>query len=200
LGFSSGGREERVPTPDGGQEVVSARFIHPKDAITELREGKLTFMPPQYYLLWTLASILQGRENTSAQRDQVATLSSGPFGQMVVNPQMMTTRDKQGRIILTFEGDETRGGFKGRLHRILMGSSKDVGLFTLSVFLSLKVFPRFQTKLFSSVTLTFLRRSRNLFQGMRSCKKSFEVSSIAQATIEIYLTFATCRLLHGDTG
>jgi hypothetical protein len=128
-------------------------------------------MPPQYYLLWTLASILQGRENTSAQRDQVATLSRGPFGQMVVNPQMMSTRDEQGRIILTFEGDETRGGSKGRLHRILMGSSKDVGFFTLCVFLSLKVFPRFQTKPFSSVTLTSLRISRNLYQCMRSYKE-----------------------------
>lgn len=41
------------------------------------------------------------------------------FGHMVINPRRLPLRaeDAEGRTILTYEGDETRGGSKGRLHR-----------------------------------------------------------------------------------
>jgi len=85
-GFSSGAKQERIPKPDGGQEVISARFIHPSDALAEFRLKKITFMPPQAYLLTTLAEILQGKANTLPQRQQVEALSKGSFGHMVINP------------------------------------------------------------------------------------------------------------------
>jgi len=86
-------------------------------------------MPPQYYLLSTLADILQGPTNTLPQREKVETLSSGLFGKMVITPRRYYKKDddddKMGRVILTYEGDETRGGSKGRLHRALVKMTKD---------------------------------------------------------------------------
>ena len=103
---------------DGRQEVIEARFIHPRKALEECREGKISFMPPQYYILSTLADILQGPHNTSDQRRKVQTLSRGLFGRMVINP-VRVGEDHSGRAILAYEGDELRGGTKGRLHRTL---------------------------------------------------------------------------------
>ncbi|GLB34792.1 putative NUDIX domain containing protein [Lyophyllum shimeji] len=123
-GFSYGAKQDRIPKPDGGQEVVSARFLHPADALSEFSEGKITFMPPQAYLLQTLAEVLQGRENTPEQRERVQTLSRGFFGRMVINPRRLGEPDAEGRTILTYEGDETRGGSKGRLHRVLVKFGK----------------------------------------------------------------------------
>ncbi|KAL6301597.1 NUDIX hydrolase domain-like protein [Sparassis latifolia] len=116
-GFSAGGKQERLPTPDGGQEVIAARFVHPRTALEESRTQRIVLMPPQVYLLSTLADILQGGENTLAQRERVGALSRGLFGRMVVNPRPLPERDPEGRTILTYEGDETRGGKPGRLHR-----------------------------------------------------------------------------------
>jgi len=104
---------------DGGQEVIEARFVHPKQALDECREGRISVMPPQYYILSTLADILHGSVNTPDHREKVETLSRGLFGRMVINPQRLG-EDQDGRTILTYEGDETRGGSKGRLHRSLM--------------------------------------------------------------------------------
>lgn len=105
--------------------MIEARFIHPRTALIEFREGRLNLMPPQYYLLSTLADILQGSTNTLTQREKVQTLSRGSFGKMVITPQRYKKEDNKGRIILTYEGDETRGGSKGRLHRALVKISKD---------------------------------------------------------------------------
>lgn len=82
-------------------------------------------MPPQYYLLSTLADILQGPTNTPTQREKIQTLSKGLFGRMVITPQLYKKDDGMGRVILTYEGDETRGGSKGRLHRALVKISQD---------------------------------------------------------------------------
>ncbi|KAF8911045.1 hypothetical protein CPB84DRAFT_1763215 [Gymnopilus junonius] len=118
-GFSSGTRQERIPKHDGGQEVIEARFVHPKSALAECRQGKISFMPPQYYILSTLADILHGSVNTPEQRERARTLSYGLFGRMVINPRPLA-KDANGRTILTYEGDETRGGSQGRLHRAVV--------------------------------------------------------------------------------
>ncbi|KAG6833657.1 hypothetical protein H0H87_002853 [Tephrocybe sp. NHM501043] len=123
-GFTSGSKQDRVPKHDGGQEVISARFVHPEDALNEFRERKITFMPPQAYLLQTLSEILQGRVNTAAQRERVEVLSRGLFGRMVLNPLRLGSPDAEGKSILTYEGDETRGGSKGRLHRVIIKAGK----------------------------------------------------------------------------
>jgi hypothetical protein len=105
---------------DGGQEVIEARFVHPEQALDECREGKISVMPPQFYtVLSTLADILQGSVNAADHREKVKALSRGLFGRMVINPRRLG-EDQDGRTILTYEGDETRGGSKGRLHRSLM--------------------------------------------------------------------------------
>lgn len=134
-GFKSGARQERIPKPDGGQEVISARFVHPNDALCEFREGKITFMPPQFYILTTLSDILQGSRNMEEQQKKVELLSRGAFGRMVMNPRPSKPQDEdlaQGYSILTYEGDETRGGSRGRLHRaklrIVDGAIKEITL------------------------------------------------------------------------
>ncbi|EPQ57906.1 hypothetical protein GLOTRDRAFT_136739 [Gloeophyllum trabeum ATCC 11539] len=122
-GFSEGSKHSRLPTPDGGQEVVAASFLHPATALFAYTSGRIALMPPQFYLLSTLAEILQGERNTREQRERVYQLSRGSFGRMVINPRALGT-DAEGRTVLTYEGDETRGGAKGRLHRSLVRFGK----------------------------------------------------------------------------
>jgi len=119
-GFASGQKQDRLPTPDGGQEVISARFVHPSVAIKEFS----SLFPPQYYLLSTLSECLQGHTNTAEQRAKVQQLSGGLFGQMVIRPSALPGKDPKGRMILTYEGDEKRGGSPGRLHRVLVKFGK----------------------------------------------------------------------------
>ncbi|EEB91528.1 hypothetical protein MPER_10095 [Moniliophthora perniciosa FA553] len=76
-GFTFGNKQERLPKPDGGQEVIRARFLHPESAIAEFNAQKITFMPPQYYILHTLSSILVGEKNTMEQREKVRQLAYG---------------------------------------------------------------------------------------------------------------------------
>lgn len=67
-------------------------------------------MPPQYYILHTLAGI-----PAELLREQVQRLSEGGFGKMVFNPRKLWQDGAVG--VLTYEGDETRGGKNGRHHR-----------------------------------------------------------------------------------
>ncbi|KAH7911419.1 NUDIX hydrolase domain-like protein [Hygrophoropsis aurantiaca] len=117
-GFSSGDKEDRLPTPDGGQEVIAARFVSLEAAIEEFRTGRISLMPPQYYIIETLRPLLLGNTNTREQQNKVAQLSQGAFGKLVINPQGQ--RDKEGRDVFVYEGDELRGGPSGRLHRAVV--------------------------------------------------------------------------------
>lgn len=114
-----GGKQDRIPTPDGGQEVVSARFVHPHDVLAEFRDQRITFIDPQYYIISTLSEILQGRVNTVEQRRTIEALSRGAFGAMLILPKVLPELDEEGRTTFIYEGDETRGGSKGRMHRAL---------------------------------------------------------------------------------
>lgn len=118
-GFSSGQKLDRLPTPDGGQEVITARFVRPSDAMAANKAHTMVFMPPQFYILSTLADILKGEKNTAEQREQVKKLSHGAFGQQHIRP-VGAGKDEVGRSILAYEGDELRGGAKGRRHRALV--------------------------------------------------------------------------------
>ncbi|KAH9005309.1 NUDIX domain-containing protein [Lactarius hatsudake] len=126
-GFSTGVTQHRLPTSDGGQEVIEARFVHPRDALAEHGAKKIALMPPQHYILSTIADILVGPEARSHQRERVERLSAGAFGRMVVHPRA-GKKDASGRTPLVFEGDETHGGPKGRLHRSLVLFSPETKL------------------------------------------------------------------------
>ncbi|KAF9066327.1 NUDIX domain-containing protein [Rhodocollybia butyracea] len=124
-GFTAGSKQERLPKPDGGQEVIAARFIRAEDALAEFNARKITFMPPQFYILETLASILRSATNTRQERAAVQQLSTGQFGQMTINPRYDLAQSKPGeKSVLTYEGDETRGGSPGRLHRAVVTTQK----------------------------------------------------------------------------
>ncbi|KAG1826845.1 NUDIX domain-containing protein [Suillus subaureus] len=113
------GREEHLPTPDGGQEVIRTRFLRPESAIEEFRTGKIGFFPPQYYILETLRPILTGSSSTESQINAVQMLSRAAFGRMVINPKWFRINDGVDEAFI-YEGDELRGGPKGRLHRMVV--------------------------------------------------------------------------------
>lgn len=102
--------------------------------------GEISMMPPQFYILSALEEILADPhdENTQEQRNAIARLARGTFGRMVINPRALTTvtsgergddnlkgKNKSDNVfVLTYEGDETRGGSKGRLHRAVLQPGK----------------------------------------------------------------------------
>lgn len=109
--------------------MVAARFVHPADALAECQTGKVVFMPPQYYLLSALATILRGHSSSAVQRARVEELSAGPFGRLVVNPRPHKGPEvPEGLSCLTYEGDEQRGGPPGRLHRSYIRFEKNVSV------------------------------------------------------------------------
>jgi hypothetical protein len=75
-------------------------------------------MPPQFYILSTLANILSGPISTLAQRKQVEDLSSGAFGKMTITPRKLGQGGDGATLVLN--GDETYGGPMGRRHRVLL--------------------------------------------------------------------------------
>lgn len=115
----SSGREEHLPTPDGGQEVIRTRFLRPESALDEFRTGKISLFPPQYYILETLRPILSGSTSTESQRNAVLMLSRAAFGRMVINPKSFRVNDGVDEAFV-YEGDELRGGPKGRHHRMVV--------------------------------------------------------------------------------
>ena len=118
FGFSHGAKQDFIPTPDGGQEVISTRFIHPSEALRAHRTKEMMFMPPQYYLISALAEILSGDRNTEDQRVRVRRLAGGAFGGMVIHPRQSKLGD--GRVLLVYEGDELVNGPAGARHRAIM--------------------------------------------------------------------------------
>ena len=144
-GPTSGTHYHRLPSPDSpdssskddSTEVLSAKFIHPRDVLAAFDKEELTLMPPQFYILSTLRDIfaMDGpkTQNTSTpeQRERILKLAHGSFGKMVINPRHLPSDLPGGKSILTYEGDETRGGKKGRLHRIVMKAGKVGSVSTL---------------------------------------------------------------------
>ena len=118
------------PTADGGLEIISTSWIHPRDLFAAFRRGDLALFPPQYYLLTTLADLLdsmyQGGSNSNSNsnnRTEVLRASIGAFGTRLFNPRPSGFTDQGGRgqrPILSYEGDELRGGKAGDRHRCLI--------------------------------------------------------------------------------
>ncbi|KAG1754326.1 NUDIX domain-containing protein [Suillus lakei] len=100
----SSGREEHLPTPDGGQEVIRTRFLRPELAIDEFRTGKINLFPPQYYILETLSPHPYWIDQCCLE------LRLG---------RMLHVNDGVDEAFV-YEGDELRGGPKGRQHRMLV--------------------------------------------------------------------------------
>ena len=67
----------------------------------------------------TLRPILTGSTNTESQRNAIQMLSRGAFGRMVINPTSFRVNGGVDEAFV-YEGDELRGGPKGRLHRAIV--------------------------------------------------------------------------------
>lgn len=134
-GPSSGSHIHRLPSPDApddlhssSTEVISAQYLHPRAVLEACARGELGLMPPQVYILTTLAQLIKGEDehcSTPAQRELITRLAHGSFGRMSINPRPLKEGVPEGKSVLTYEGDEARGGKKGRLHRILYKPRKD---------------------------------------------------------------------------
>lgn len=96
--------------------------MHPKAALAEFRAHKIGLMPPQFYLLTTLAELLSEGQTTPSERNKVEVLARGAFGRMVVHPHAIP--NEEGGISYTYVGDEACGGPKGRRHRCVFASKK----------------------------------------------------------------------------
>ncbi|KAJ7074083.1 hypothetical protein C8F01DRAFT_1205308 [Mycena amicta] len=113
-GFSSGTREERIPTSDGGLEVLSARFLHPQTALSLFAAREIILMPPQFYIVKTLADILAPPNSgtTPDERAVIERLAQGAFGRLVINPLKFVPP----------AGTEV--GPRGRMHRAVVKMDK----------------------------------------------------------------------------
>ncbi|KAI6036429.1 NUDIX domain-containing protein, partial [Pisolithus microcarpus] len=112
-GDPSGASIGRVPTTDGGEEVQSTCFVHPRVAIAEFKKGSIKLAPP---------ALLPGDTNTAEERERLIQLSQGPFGRLVIQPRLYHDSVSGAKIFL-YEGDELRGGPVGRLHRAIVKQS-----------------------------------------------------------------------------
>ncbi|KAH9950199.1 NUDIX hydrolase domain-like protein [Amylocystis lapponica] len=148
-GFSAGAKRDRIPTPDGAREVVAARFLHPAAALAACAARTIALMPPQAYLLTTLAEVLRGDARTDAQCAQVRALARGAFGRMVLHARALAEHDARGRVVLTYEGDERRGGAPGRLHRSLVKLGPGGVVTEVEVQRNFDVFTEIEEHLFS---------------------------------------------------
>jgi hypothetical protein len=154
--------------------------VHPLEALAEHRSKKIALMPPQHYILTTLAELLVGRQTTRRQRERVEELSAGVFGRMVVCPRA-GERDANGRTPLVFEGDEARGGPRGRLHRsiVLVSPETKVGWVVRLVLLN-DVLTAVKTRSFLQrssycVTLIFLLLKSRVMQPLLVGRPSYDL-------------------------
>lgn len=110
----------RLPTADGGLEVISASFRTPASVLTAHARGQVKLMPPQYYLLHTLACVLDPSTpgDFRSKIEDAQALARGAFGKQLLSPRGSGVLE-DGRSILTLQGDEQRGGQQGRIHRII---------------------------------------------------------------------------------
>ena len=108
--------------------MIEVRFVHPLTAIQEFRENKITLLTPQFYLIATLSEILTTAKMTTYQRARILELSNGLFGKMHLHPLELVIEDPT-KTVFTYEGDESRGGKPGCLHRntVRFNEDKSVG-------------------------------------------------------------------------
>jgi len=110
--------ENRLPTPDGGLEVISTSLRRPSAHIESFLRGEISLMPPQFYLLTTLLEVLSDSSTRSREAtERLKSLSSGHFGRMQINPSVLAHDSDPSKSYMVYEGDEIRGGPKGRRHR-----------------------------------------------------------------------------------
>ena len=110
------------PTADGGVETISASWIRPKDLFAAFRRAEIALFPPQYYLLTTLGDILDSMRCVDNRTEALRTRIGG-FGSRPFNPRPIGFTEEGGagqRSILTYEGDELRGGKAQDRHRCLI--------------------------------------------------------------------------------
>ena len=99
--------KDSSPAHPGSAETASALIVHPSDALAEFQQRKITFMPPQFYIMDTLARILQGRTNTAEQRAGIRRaeqLRRGATGRCSYGQGMGLKRQSVGQAVMGHNG------------------------------------------------------------------------------------------------
>lgn len=121
--------ENRLPTPDGGLEVISTSLRRPSAFMDSFSRGEIALMPPQFYLLTTLVEVLSDSSTRPREgTERMKLLSRGAFGRMQINPAVFPHETDPTKSYFVYEGDEIRGGPKGRRHRshIQFGEKRNI--------------------------------------------------------------------------
>jgi len=114
-------KENRLPTPDGGLEVISTSLKRPSAFMKSFLRGEIKLMPPQFYLLTTVMEVLSDSPiRPSENTDRLKKLSRSAFGKMQISPSIIPHESDSTKSYFVYEGDESRGGSKGRRHRSLV--------------------------------------------------------------------------------
>lgn len=116
-GFQEGKRQQYLLTPDKSEEVTAIKFMHPTLALRGFFDKKYSIPTPQAYNIITLSEILKTDSCTPEEQARVRQLSAGLYGVMTLHPLMLVGNGYKGRVVFTYEGDETRGGPFGQVHR-----------------------------------------------------------------------------------
>lgn len=134
-------REARIPTPDGGAEITTARFDDVDAWLARQRRGDVVLFPPQCFLLHLLAPFLRGASpspSSLSRGDRVAhyraqrarlrefmdavptsthpaaakhATSGIPWAEKVISPVVLGLRAEDGRTILGL--DKPGGELRG---------------------------------------------------------------------------------------
>jgi len=121
--------ENQLPTPDGGLEVISTSLRRPSIFMDSFSRGEIALMPPQFYLLTTLVEVLSDSSTRPREgTERMKLLSRGAFGRMQINPAVFPHETDPTKSYFVYEGDEIRGGPKGRRHRshIQFGEKRNI--------------------------------------------------------------------------
>ena len=85
--FAPGQQPAPVENVSQGTAVTSAQGRVDPEQIPSVPTSR--DVPAQFYLVSTLASVLEGDLNTPEQRERVAMLANGPFGRMCIHPRAL---------------------------------------------------------------------------------------------------------------
>jgi len=120
------------PTPDGGIEHTTAKFLPCQKWLDLSRSGDIILFPPQFFLLHLLAPFLPPSDSStshaelSKQREQVREfVHSGdpPFTEMVISPMALLWKNADGRAAMGLDkpAAEVKGlGKRGDSERVIL--------------------------------------------------------------------------------
>jgi len=92
------------PTPDAGQEHVSAAFLSATDILRKAKLGELLLMTPQFYLIWLLSHFLGVNRELEQERKALMKFVRDTAPEETVICAVLQQTLSDGRIVLGLGG------------------------------------------------------------------------------------------------